>query len=279
MPRLADVEARIAGMTSLQGIVGAMRSLAGIRLQEAQQALSGIRGYAQVMRDAIGRALPFIDDDAPAVNDPPGQGLRTLVVLTAEHGFAGGFNERLLEELRPASPELLLILGNRGAAAAAERGLAPAWVAAMPTRGAGAMEAAHRLSREVYARGALARVEVLYNAYCQFGQWKVTRKSILPLDLGAIPPRALPHPPLLNLSPAALLESLTYEYVFAQLMEAMVESIASENAARFAAMQSATDNVEKKLEQLGQEANRVRQEEITTELLDLMVGTEGATAG
>jgi F-type H+-transporting ATPase subunit gamma len=62
------------------------------------------------------------------------------------------------------------------------------------------------------------------------------------------------------------------------LTEAAVESLASENAARFAAMQSAHGNVSKKLEELQQQARLMRQNEITSELLELVTGAE-AMAG
>jgi F-type H+-transporting ATPase subunit gamma len=67
------------------------------------------------------------------------------------------------------------------------------------------------------------------------------------------------------------------EYLFALLTEAAVESIASENAARFAAMESAHDNVSKKLAGLQQNARQARQTEITSELLDLITGAEAIT--
>jgi len=71
-----------------------------------------------------------------------------------------------------------------------------------------------------------------------------------------------------------LLEKLIAEYVFALLTEAAVESISSENAARLTAMESAHDNVTKKLSQLRQFAQQARQTEITDELLDLVTGAE-----
>jgi len=73
-----------------------------------------------------------------------------------------------------------------------------------------------------------------------------------------------------------LLEKLSEDYLQALLTEVLVEAVASENSARFAAMESAHDNVTKKLEQLQQDANLVRQDEITTELLDLVTGAEAA---
>lgn len=89
----------------------------------------------------------------------------------------------------------------------------------------------------------------------------------------AVVPPAL-VPPLHNLPAEALLEKLIADYVFALLTEAAFEALASENAARFAAMASAHDNVSQKLDQLRQDARQARQEEITTELLDLVTGAE-----
>ena len=62
MTRLAEIEAHIASMGELLDIVGAMRSLAGMRVQEAQHALPGIRRYAEAMAAAIGAALLLVPE-------------------------------------------------------------------------------------------------------------------------------------------------------------------------------------------------------------------------
>jgi F-type H+-transporting ATPase subunit gamma len=76
--------------------------------------------------------------------------------------------------------------------------------------------------------------------------------------------------PLFNLDPAALHQRLIAEYVFASLAEAAMETIACENAARLMAMTAAHDNVSAKLDTLQQNARRVRQSEITAEILELV---------
>jgi len=96
---------------------------------------------------------------------------------------------------------------------------------------------------------------------------------VLPFDHASLPSISARLSPLHNLSSRALLEQLVAEYVFALLTEAMAESIASENAARFAAMEAAHENVSRRLVQLGQSARHARQEEITAELLDLLTGS------
>jgi len=96
----------------------------------------------------------------------------------------------------------------------------------------------------------------------------------LPLDTAALAKRQPRQAPLHNLEPRLLLEKLMAEYIFALFTEAAVESIASENAARFAAMDSAHDNVTKTLATLRQTAHQERQDEITSELLDLITGAK-----
>ncbi len=95
--------------------------------------------------------------------------------------------------------------------------------------------------------------------------------SVVSWRLAAKQPRL---PPLHNLAPSLLLQKRVAEYVFALLTEAAVESPASENAARFSAMESAHDNVSRKLEQLRRDARQARQGEITTELIDLVTGAQ-----
>jgi len=275
MTRLNDIQRHMAGMQELGDIVGAMRSLAGMRLQESQQALPGIRRYGDSMAQAIGAALQLM----PAPEAPPqrDRGCRAIILCAAEHGFVGGFNERLLQSALAVleSGDRLFVLGSRGAGLALERGLRVSWFRAMPTRVAGVPGAIDALTGEIYhriARGELARVEVMFDRYRQGGARSIERRLLLPLDTKSLVPLQSPQPALHHLEPDVLLEKLLEEYVFALLTEAAVESIASENAARFAAMESAHDNISKKLVELGQEARVARQSEITSELLDLLVG-------
>jgi len=279
--RLAEIEGHIASMGELSDIVGAMRSLAGMRVQEAQRALPSIRHYAQSMAAGIGAALLLMPE--PVVQTT-GRGRRALVLCTAEHGFVGGFNERLIEAADEAAEprDALFVLGSRGTVLAVERGRRPAWTSPMATRPAGAPETVRHLTSELYARiarGEISRVEVIFGRYEQGSIPSIEHRLLLPLDLASLAAKQPRQAPLHNLAPQALLESLMSEYVFALLTEAAVESIASENATRFAAMESAHDNVAKKLDQLRQGARQARQAEITTELLDLVTGTEAQAMG
>lgn len=277
MMRLAEIEAQIAGMRELLNIVAAMRSLAGMRMQEAQIALPGIRSFANNVAGGIADARLLLADGLPT--SPTAHTPRTIILFAAEHGFIGGFNERLLDEAQVAAArdDLLFILGTRGAALATERGLQPVWTYPMATRSASAPETARRLSSELYrriARGEISRIDVIYPRCGRGGAAAIEQLSLLPLDVTTLKARPLRAAPLHNLQPLVLHERLLAEYVFALLTEATVEAIAAENAARLAAMGAAHDNVSRKLEALHRDARYARQAEITTEVLDIVTGAE-----
>jgi len=277
MTRLTKIQSHIVSMDELLDIVGAMRSLAGMRVQESQHALPGIRSYADSMATAIGSALLLMPQ--PVTEAHQRRGRCAAILCMAEHGFVGGFNERMLEAaeatLNPS--DMLFVLGSRGAALAYERGREIAWTRPMATRLAGAPDAVNSLTNELYARiarGEIARVEVMFARYRQGAASMIEHRLLLPLDTASLAAKSARQVPLHNLAPRPLLEKLIADYVFALLTEAAVESIASENAARFAAMESAHDNVSKKLAGLQENARQARQTEITSELLDLMTGAE-----
>jgi F-type H+-transporting ATPase subunit gamma len=280
--RLPEIEAHVAGMSGLLDIVGAMRSLASMRLLEAHRSLPGVARYAETMAAAIGAALLLLPEGAPSVRSAPGRS--ALVLCTAEHGFVGAFNQRILDAadavLRPG--DALFLLGSRGSALAHERGRPFAWTHPMATRPASVPEMVRRLTAELYralADGEVTRVEVIFARHRQGSPPAIERRCLFPLDLAAFALTRPRLPPLHNLPAAALLEKLIADYVFALLTEAAFESLASENAARVAAMASTHDNVSQKLDQLRQDARQARQDEITTELLDLVTGAEALRDG
>jgi len=277
MTRLTKIQSHIVSMDELLDIVGAMRSLAGMRVQESQHALPGIRSYADSMATAIGSALLLMPQ--PVTEAHQRRGRCAAILCMAEHGFVGGFNERMLEaaEATLNASDMLFVLGSRGAVLAYERGREIAWTRPMATRLAGAPDAVNSLTNELYARiarGEIARVEVMFARYRQGAASMIEQRLLLPLDTASLAAKSARQVPLHNLAPRPLLEKLIADYVFALLTEAAVESIASENAARFAAMESAHDNVSKKLAGLQENARQARQTEITSELLDLMTGAE-----
>jgi F-type H+-transporting ATPase subunit gamma len=138
-------------------------------------------------------------------------------------------------------------------------------------------DTARRTAEELYRRfdrGDLAGVEILYFRDSGGGRRILERQSLLPVDLERYGKPGSTNAPLTNLAPQTLIDGLMAEYLFAQLAHAAMESFASENAARLAVMQSAREKLDERLTDLQSLERRLRQEQITDELLELVTGAE-----
>lgn len=278
--RSGDLETRLRSIRELQGVVDTMRAMAATATQQAQEALDGIRRHADVVGMALAEAIGLLTPDEPLPSTGPRGAAKGVLLFTAEHGFAGGFNSRLLDEVQAGDERensVLFVVGERGALGARERGLDVAWSIAMASQPGAITTTARRITDEIYHRyavGELAALDMLFARYVGGGRSSVTRQSLLPVDLDLFPPPEQAVRPLTNLAPATLVMRLVEEYVFGEIARAALESYAGENGARMVAMQSASRNIEDKIAELEQSARRLRQEEITTEMLDVVTGAE-----
>jgi len=283
--QLAHVEARIETVDKLSAVISAMRGIAASRAQEARGHLDSIRTYADTIGAAIGQALAFL----PEAGAPPaahgGGGGRAIVVLCAEQGFAGAFNRRVLDAasaaMEAASGERhdLLIVGSRGLPAADEAGLEAAWSTPMISHPAQAGALAGRITEAIYerlARGGISEVSVIHTLPGPPGEDDILDKRLVPFDFSRFPVARHTIQPLVTLPPQRLFAQLAEEYVFAELSEAVILSFAAENEARMRAMIAAHDNVSETLTDLVASARRLRQEEITNEIIELATGSQEA---
>ena len=98
MEQLPCLQARIANLKELRDLMRALRALAASHVQEAQAALPGIRRYVQVVEDAIAEGAVLLREAPGPPPAPAGEAV--LITVCSEYGFAGPFNERLLEYVR-----------------------------------------------------------------------------------------------------------------------------------------------------------------------------------
>ncbi|CAK0765906.1 ATPase [uncultured Gammaproteobacteria bacterium] len=286
MERLAELQGRIANLGELQDIMGAMRALAALRLQQAQTALPGIRRYTEVVDDGLVQAIGLLGagggGGGRGRGRPQADGPAAVIAFTSEHGFAGAYNEHVLDRVAPllaGDGHQLLVVGSRGRLKADERSWKVSWWRPMATHLDGVIEVARRLAEQLYhvmAHSRLERVLLVHGRNTGGAGWKVGSETLLPFDSEGKRRRDMVAP-LIQLDPADLFNKLVEEYVFTRLMHAAMESFASENGARLAAMEAAHDNIEIKLDALTLQARQQRQEEITTELLDVVTGAMAAT--
>ena len=279
--RLSDIVTQIQNVRQLQAVVTAMRGIAASRAQRGRTLLAGIEAYTDVVSRAIGQALSLLPSEI--VPSPPLRRARLgLILFCAEQGFAGAFSERILDAAAgDIEGAMTLVIGTRGVVVANERGIKPNWSTPMATHVDAIPSFANRLADTLYgylATGTIARVDVLFSRSVSGSGIQIDRHSVLPIDFGRFKRPIDKQAPLTTLAPELLLERLAAEYVYAQLCEAAMHAFEAENEARMLAMASAKTNIETKLAGLSQREHQLRQEEITTEIVELSAGA-GALTG
>jgi F-type H+-transporting ATPase subunit gamma len=275
--RLKDVQDRIATTRQLASVVTAMEGIATARSRQAKLTLAGVRAYADTVARAIEQTLPLLPTQAPLLTAP--RDGHALIIICAEQGFSGLFNEHILATADHAVAHLgarapiRFIVGERGRIDAEERKLSVEWSHAMISHPEQASILAADLIEALYRRldqQRISKVTLIHAQPASAQPFEIMTKSVIPFDVTHFQPKASGYPPHLNLPPRLLFEQLIEEYVFAELCEALIHSFAAENQARMRAMMAAHRNVTSSLEGLVQRARQLRQEEITNELIELV---------
>ena len=283
--KLGEVEGRIGTVHQLEAVITAMRGGAAARSREARRRLDGIRAYAAAIGEAIGQALALSPELDPQPRKPRAPERHVVIALSSEQGFAGSFNERVFDAVEhhfKTDGSELLIVGDRGAMVAAERGLAFDWSAPMVAHAEEVPRVANRIIDALYSRlekDQAERVTVIHAIPAPSASIEIVERRLLPFDFARF--KVAPHliPPITTLPPEQLLAELAEEYVYGELCAAAMLSFAAENEARMAAMIAARSNVERKLNELVASFCRLRQEEITAEIIELSAGSLPETHG
>ena len=271
--RLADINARIEGIHQLGAVVNAMRGIAAARAQQARGQLVAVDSYAATIATAIGRVLasvPLARSDGVRRAIWP-----ALLLFCAEQGFAGAFSEHVLDAAGgDLAVSALFLVGTRGAAIAAERGVAVDWKGSMPAQSVGIPRLADHIAETLYSRiatGKIDRLDAVFTRWLPGQGTHVERRQLFPFDMTTFP-RSTGGRPLMNMATEALLGDLTADYMHAQLCNAALHAFAAENEARMESMAAAHNQIESQLSSLRSRQRRVRQEEITEEIIELAAG-------
>lgn len=278
MSALGETQARIESARKLGAVVGAMRGIAAIHVGKARAALDGYKTYANVVEAALARAVALLEAPTRAA---PSTDETIVIVFAAEHGFAGAFSERVLDAARLPDRHRLFVVGARGLVLAEQRGLQIAWSTNMASQSGAVGPVARRIADSLYetlVEEGLARAEVLHARPAGLSDFTIAQEQLLPVDSRVATAPSAGPPPMVNLPPRKLVELLVSEHVFAKLALAALESFASENAARLAAMEAGRLNIQRKLEDLEGQERSLRQEQITAEVQDVVAGALASSA-
>ena len=311
MPSLKEIKGRIGSVKSTLKITSAMKLVASAKLRKAQQTIEGMRPYERKLQDILLRVMEQcgptaslsgvyarkeVQTDAEEMDAAPKQKI-ALVAFASNSSLCGAFNANVvrlaLETVRSyGDADVTVYSVGRKMAESMKKIGKPSpedfqKLADKPAY-APAAELAESLM-EAYREGRLDRVDLVYNHFVSSGKQVPVRETFLPM--GEIPSPAAPvrndkesvipseakesdREYILEPSAAELLEDLLPKSLRLKFYTALLDSNASEHAARTVAMQTATDNGEDLLQELTLQYNKGRQQKITSEILDLAGGSQ-----
>ena len=282
MPSLRQIRRRIRTVQNTGKITRAMEMVAAVKMRRAQQSVLAARPYADKMAELLSHlaGMPTDEDPHPLLETRPIE-RATLVHVTPDRGLCGALpgnlNRRagafILED-HAGTPVSVVTVGRKGRdfMVRANREVQAVFdgLGDRPT-----LTDVAPLGRLIMDSFTSGETDAVFIAYGQFVNTIIQRPTlqqllpVAPADLAADKAVGYIYEPV----PADVLDALLPRYVEMELYHAVLEGIASEQSARMVAMRNATDNASELVKDLTLAANKVRQEAITNELLDIIGGT------
>jgi F-type H+-transporting ATPase subunit gamma len=286
--RLREIRRRIRSVQSTMKITRAMEQIALARIARAQRRVQAVRPYAQRLTEAmqdVARQTGSLDH--PLLEERPDPQHAAVVVLTSDRGLAGGYNanvirraERLMGWLRGDGIEpVLYVVGRKGQSYFRFRQIPieHGWSEFSEVPEYRHAEQVAGTLMDAFRDGAVDQVHAAYTDFRSAFTLRPFDRILLPVpkaELTADDQQGPSADYIFEPGPAQILDRLLPQYVTALMFAAMLESAASENAARRRAMKAATENAEDLIRRLTRVANQARQAEITTELMEIVGGAE-----
>src|SRR5512145_1971034 len=293
-----EMKLRIRSVKNISQVTRALETVSAAKVRKAVQALAATRSYAtkawQVLTHIA--AQPGRHSLHPLLTERPGPKSALVIVITGERGLAGAYNTNVIRFVAEKFDKFPLdvkyvSVGRKGRDILLRRRkpvVADFSGVTLPTKFARFAETSSvgRLAVEEYLKGNADEVYLVYTDFINMARQVATMKRLLPLQLDASehvmeelqqtsgPAAAYEYEP----DQRELLDQIIPRFTALQVYQAILESQASEHAARMVAMRNATDNAKELVGSLQLAYNKVRQQAITNDILDIVGGAEALAA-
>ena len=290
MASLKDMRDRIGSVKATQKITKAMQMVAAAKLRRAQDAATGARPYAERMAAVIANLAAGVSGaDAPRLLAGTGSEQRHLIVVaTADRGLAGGFNsaivraarERINALLREGREVRIVAVGKKARDPLRRlfgtRVVESFDLSATKTLSLAAAQPVADLVLREFNEGRADVVTLFYSRFRSVISQVPTARQLIPavVEAGAKPVNLNGAVYTYEPDEQGILEALLPRNVAIQILSAMYENAAGEQSARMQAMDNATRNAGELIGDLTLLYNRQRQARITTELIEIIAGSE-----
>lgn len=291
MPSLKDLKTRIGSVKSTQKITKAKQMVAAAKLRRAEERATEARPYTERMEGVLANLANSAkgNPNAPKLLSGTGKGeTHLLIVATADKGLCGGFNSSIVRLAREHLVKLqgegkkvkIITVGRKGNDQLKRLyGDLIVWRTNFVDIKQVGFAQAHEIAETVLSKfdaGEFDVATLFYGKFKNVVSQVPTAQQIIP----AVAPEGVATPDLKGAvyeyepDEADILRALLPRYVAVQIFRALLENVASEQAASMSAMDNATRNAGEMIEKLNLKYNRARQAQITTELIEIIAGAE-----
>ena len=294
MPSLKDVKNKISGVSKTKQITKAMNMVASAKLRGAQTRIEQFRTYADRFHSVLHDLAAKADGAAhPLLDSRPDPKTTLVILVTSDRGLCGGFNVSLIacaldvaRKARTAGKTVSFIcIGKKGrdAIRKSDFPLQSSYVDVLSNFD---FSLASAIGKDVvgeYIAGNVDEVFLIYGSFETIARQVTTVLPLLPVQAGKEPEDNQKDTDLAGHSAAeyvyepdvaTLLGVLLPRFVNVQIHRSLLDTAASENAARMMAMDNATRNCDEMTQSLTLLYNKTRQASITSELIDIVGGAE-----
>jgi F-type H+-transporting ATPase subunit gamma len=274
-----EIRRRIAAVKNIKQITRAMQFVAASKLRRAQESTLAARPYSEKIDEVLADVAAVLGrEDHPLLGEPEGK-KRLLVLITTDRGLAGALNTNAIRfvarEITDNPGDLAVVSVGRKGRDAMRRtrvpieahfegfGDKPTFADVLPLA---------RLITDDFLSGDYGRIDLIYSRFLSTLSQKPVMDTVLPIqpaeDTEGIPGNQFIFEP----SPQAVLEQLLPRYVATRIFHAVLEAKASEESSRMVAMKNATENAGELIDDLTLVYNKVRQSNITREMIEIATG-------
>ncbi len=282
MANLKIIRSKIKSVTSIQKVTKAMKMVAAAKLRKSQENMERARPYSERIKKLIANLIVDIDRSLLLLlNKKETIKYVGFIIITADRGLAGSFNTNIIKkaeiEIKKVGQEraILFCIGKKGYEHFYKRNYNISnhyndfWIKLQ-------YNDAMTIGKDVinaYSNNTIDSMYVIFNYFKNVGSQEIIFNQLLPLDFenesNNINKDIIYEPSKID-----IVQSLVPKYFNTQIWQYLLESFASEQAARMVAMENATENAKEMIDQLNLEFNKARQSAITTEMLEIVSGAE-----
>ena len=284
MANLKDIRDRIKSVKSIQQVTKAMKMVAAAKMRRAQENMEKARPYSKKISDLVDTFL--LDEQnhtLPEVKRRDNLENVLFVIVTSDRGMAGAFNANILKlahkEIDAFGKEIaqLICIGKKSASYFKSRGynIVLDYIDFWNTL---SFDVGLNVARDIierYINKEVDKVQVIYNKFVNVGKQEVCNEIFLPIAPSDSTDKEDQFTDMIyEPTKQIVIEKMIPRYLNIIIWQYLLESNASEQAARMLAMENATSNAEDMIKDLSLQFNKARQTAITTEMLEIVSGSE-----